>query len=258
MFLAKAGIKPLLAGSMGEGLHLSHSERIDLIRAAREALDDAGFTGVPVIIGTGAGSTRETIQLSKEAAEAGADYVIVITPGYFAGVLAGNKKALKAFFTEVAEKSPVPVIVYNCGLTPGRCCGPSQVAYNLFLDPGASAGIDLDSNLIIEIAKEAPNTVGVKLTYVESTNLTRTSYGLTPQPLWYIRCGNVGKLTRICATVSEPSFASEFPRSFATADAPFLVLGGFTDFIVPSLAVRAHGAITGLANVSPVGPRSGP
>lgn len=59
-------------------------------------------------------------------------------------------------------------------------------------------------------------------------------------------------MTRICATVSEPSFALNFPRSFPTADVPFIVLGGFTDIIVPSLAVRAHGAITGLANIAPV------
>ena len=111
---------------MGEGLHLSHPERVILIKATREALDDAGFTDVPIIIGTGAGSTRETVQLSKEAAEAGADHVIVIAPGYFAGVLASNKKALKAFFTEVAEKSPIPVIIYNCGfISDGR--GPNQI-----------------------------------------------------------------------------------------------------------------------------------
>ena len=165
VFLAKAGIKPLLAGSMGEGLHLTHSERVVLIKATREALDDTGFTDVPIVIGTGAGSTRETLQLSKEAAEAGADYVIVITPGYFAGVLAGNKKALKAFFTEVAKKSPIPVIIYNCGILL-TSCGPNQGGDTLFLDPGASGGIDLDSDLIIEIAKESPNTVGVKLTYV--------------------------------------------------------------------------------------------
>lgn len=208
VFLAKAGIRPLLSGTMGEGIHLSHSDRIALIKAAREALDDAGFPDIPIVAGTGAGSTRETVQLCKEAAEAGADYVIVITPGYFAGALATNKKALKAFFTEVAEKSPIPVIIYNY--------------------PGASGGIDLDSDLIVEIAKEAPNTIGVKLT-----------------------CGNVGKLTRICATICLPSFASEFPRKFPAGDAPFLVLGGLTDTIVPSLAVRGHGAITGLANVAP-------
>ena len=171
MFLANAGIKPLLAGSMGEGVHLSHSERTTLIKATREALDDAGFTGMPIIVGTGAGSTRETVQLSKEAAEAGADYVIVIAPGYFAGALAGNRKALKAFFTEVAEKSPIPVIVYNCESILGSC-DPNKIVDYPPLDPGASGGIDLDSNLIVEIAKESPNTVGVKLTYVEPTNRT--------------------------------------------------------------------------------------
>lgn len=156
---------------MGEGLHLSHSERVTLIKATREALDGAGFTDVPIIIGTGAGSTRETIQLSKEAADAGADYVIVIAPGYFAGVLAGNKKALKAFFTEVAEKSPIPVIVYNCEFISGGC-ELIHIANDASLDPGASAGIDLDSDLIIEIAKETSNTVGVKLTYVGLSNDT--------------------------------------------------------------------------------------
>lgn len=115
LYLARAGIKPLLAGTTGEAIHLSHSERNLLIKATREALDGAGHHDMPIIAGTGAGSTRETIQLSKEAAEAGADYVIVITPGYFAMALATNRTALKAFFIEVAEKSPIPVIIYNCG-----------------------------------------------------------------------------------------------------------------------------------------------
>ncbi|KAI0647038.1 dihydrodipicolinate synthetase [Trametes meyenii] len=204
--LAKAGVRPLLSGSMGEAHHLSHAERVTLIKTARKALDEAGFTTIPIIAGTGAGSTRETVQLSIEAAEAGADYAIVIISGYFVGALAGNRKALKAFWAEVAEKSPIPIIIYNY--------------------PGASGGIDLDSDLITELATESPNIAGVKLT-----------------------CGNVGKLTRITATVSDPSFASQHPRK--NVNAPFLVLGGFTDFILPSAFVDAHGAITGLANVAP-------
>jgi dihydrodipicolinate synthase/N-acetylneuraminate lyase len=66
-------------------------------------------------------------------------------------------------------------------------------------------------------------------------------------------CGDVGKLTRIAATVSEPSFASVHPRK--NKDAPFLVLGGFTDFILPGAYANGHGAITGLANVAPVSKR---
>ncbi|RPD66122.1 dihydrodipicolinate synthetase [Lentinus tigrinus ALCF2SS1-7] len=204
--LIKAGVKPLLAGTMGEAHHLSHEERVSLIKATRQALDDAGFKGIPIISGSGSGSTRETIQISQEAAAAGADYVIVICSGYFAGALAGNKKALKAFWTDVSEKSPLPVIIYNY--------------------PGAAGGIDLDSDLITELAEECPNLAGVKLT-----------------------CGNVGKLTRICATVSDPSFAQSHPRK--NVHAPFLVLGGFTDFILTSSFVNGHGAITGLANVAP-------
>ncbi|KAI0934274.1 hypothetical protein AcV5_006172 [Taiwanofungus camphoratus] len=206
VLVAKAGVVPLLAGSMGEGHHLTHAERIALIQAARGALDNADLKHVPIIAGTGSGSTRETIEICMEAAKAGADYAIVIASGYFAGVLAGNRKALKAFWKDVSEKSPIPVLIYNY--------------------PSASGGIDLDSNLIVELATECPNLAGVKLT-----------------------CGNVGKLTRICATVSDPSFSSLYPRK--NTDAPFLVLGGFTDFLLPSTFVRGHGAITGLANVAP-------
>lgn len=69
---------------------------------------------MPLIAGAGGGSTRESVLLCAQAAQAGADYAIVITPGYFAGVLAGNRAALKAFYVEVAAKSPIPVILYNC------------------------------------------------------------------------------------------------------------------------------------------------
>jgi len=64
------------------------------------------------------------------------------------------------------------------------------------------------------------------------------------------RCGNVGKLTRIADAVAAPTFTTLHPRK--NPDAPFLVLGGFIDFLVPSAYANAHGAITGLANVAPV------
>lgn len=191
---------------MGEAIHLSHEERVILIKTARKALDHVGLLTVPIIAGIGAGSTRESIDLAHEAAAAGADYGIVITSGYFAGALAGNKAALKAFFQEVSSKSPIPVMIYNY--------------------PGASGGINLDSDLITELAIECPNICGVKLT-----------------------CGDVGKLTRVAATVSDPTFSSLYPRT--NKNAPFLVLGGFSDFLLPSTYSNGHGAITGLANVAP-------
>lgn len=202
--IASANVGILICGSMGEAHHISHSERLELIRAARSALDGANMHSTCIVVGTGAGSTRETIQLTKAAADAGADYAIVIPSGYFAGQF--DRKALKGFFRDVSEASPIPVMVYNF--------------------PGAAGGIDMDSDLIEEMAMELPNLCGVKLT-----------------------CGNVGKLTRIAATVGKPSFASKYPRK--NKDAPFLVLGGFVDFLLPSVFAGAHGAITGLANLYP-------
>jgi len=99
---------------MGEGLHLAHGERTRIIHATRNALDAAGFAGFPIIVGGGGGSTRETVVLCEEVAAAGADAAIVITPGYFSGVLANHRQALKEYYVEVARKSPVPVLVYNC------------------------------------------------------------------------------------------------------------------------------------------------
>lgn len=112
--VAKAGVGLLLAGSNGEAIHLTRAERIAIIKTARRALDAAGLESVPIIAGTGTGSTRETIELCKEAAEAGADYAITIISGYFAGVLATHTRALAAFWREVSEKSPIPVLLYNC------------------------------------------------------------------------------------------------------------------------------------------------
>lgn len=103
---------------MGEAIHLSHSERAKLIRVARKVLDEASLIHVPIIAGTGAGSTRETIDLTLQAAAAGADYAIVIASGYFAGVLANDREALKAFWVEIADKSPIPVMIYNCMFIP--------------------------------------------------------------------------------------------------------------------------------------------
>lgn len=204
--LALAGVNPVVAGSMGEAIHLSHTEREELIRAARRSLDNAGLTTVPIIAGTGAASTRETLIITKQAAAAGADYALVIAGGYFSGVLANNKAALKEFWKEVSQKSPIPVMIYNY--------------------PGASGGIDLDSNTITELASDCPNICGVKLT-----------------------CGNVGKLTRIAAVVSNPKFESLYPRK--NPSAPFIVLGGYSDFILSSTVANGHGAITGLANIAP-------
>lgn len=91
----------------------SHSERIELIKTARSALDDIHLTDVPIVAGIGAPSTHESIELAIEAAAAGCDFAMVIPPGYYAGALVSNPDSLKQFFVDIAVASPIPVLVFT-------------------------------------------------------------------------------------------------------------------------------------------------
>jgi 4-hydroxy-2-oxoglutarate aldolase len=90
-------------------------ERIQLIQALRSALDENGLQKTPIVAGVGATSTRETISLANDAAAAGAEFVLVIAPSYYASTLKANPSAIKRFFIDVASQSPVPVYVCFSG-----------------------------------------------------------------------------------------------------------------------------------------------
>ena len=80
-----------------------------MLITAREALDEVGLIDVPIIAGIGAPSTRESVELAHEASDAGADFVIAIAPGYYAGTLMAEPASLKNFFVDIANASPLPV-----------------------------------------------------------------------------------------------------------------------------------------------------
>ncbi|KII84427.1 hypothetical protein PLICRDRAFT_168003 [Plicaturopsis crispa FD-325 SS-3] len=139
--LAKGGVTGILVqGSNGEAQHLSHDERKFAIRFTREILDEHGFTDVLIIAGTGAQSTRETKKLCADAADAGAAYVLVLTPSTWPPQM--TKENIIRFHREVADASPIPTMVYNF--------------------PVVTAGLDLDSDTIAVLAQH-PNIVGTKL-----------------------------------------------------------------------------------------------
>ena len=56
----------VIQGSNGEAAHLTHHERSLTVRTVRSALDEAGFSALPLIIGTGAPSVQETVLLCKQ------------------------------------------------------------------------------------------------------------------------------------------------------------------------------------------------
>jgi 4-hydroxy-2-oxoglutarate aldolase len=84
-----------------------------LIQTLRSTLNAIDLPKAPIVAGVGATSTRETIQLAHDAATAGADFVLVVIPGYYAGVLKAHPTAIKKFFIDVAAASPVPVCVFT-------------------------------------------------------------------------------------------------------------------------------------------------
>ncbi|KAM0449693.1 hypothetical protein ACHAO4_007358 [Trichoderma viride] len=117
-YVTAPGVLPVVSASMGEAVHLTPQERVKLIQTLRSALDSIGLQETPIVAGVGGNSTRETIQLARDAAAAGANFALVIAPGYWAGYLKGNPAAARKFFVDVAAASPIPV--YRCLLPLSR------------------------------------------------------------------------------------------------------------------------------------------
>jgi len=124
----------IVLGSNGEAVHLDRDERRRMVTAAREGAPEDW----PIIAGTGVPSTRETIALCCDAANAGARAALVLPPSYYRSQMTPD--VLAAHFEAVADASPVPVIVYNMP---------------------ACTGLDLDAPTIARIA-EHENVIGLK------------------------------------------------------------------------------------------------
>jgi 4-hydroxy-2-oxoglutarate aldolase len=100
----------VIAGTTGEAVLLDREERLTLVTAAKDAL----APDLLLTVGTGLESTRATARLSVEAAEAGAQAVLVQPPAYYKGAM--TSEALREHYLAVAEACPVPVIVYQAPL----------------------------------------------------------------------------------------------------------------------------------------------
>ncbi|HEV2713837.1 MAG TPA: dihydrodipicolinate synthase family protein [Terriglobales bacterium] len=179
-----AGI--VVLGSTGEAIMLSDQERLDVLKVAREATGPSKV----LVAGTGVESAIETLKLSEYAAELGYDVAMVRTPHY-------HKKQMQpanmlAFYRFVADRSPLPVIIYNI---------PQCTAY------------DIPAEVVIELA-DHPNLIGIKESsgdvekvrkMVEGTGhvrrnatATETFNAVTPRML-KASTGNGGELIPIAA-----------------------------------------------------------
>ena len=125
------GIVP--CGTTGESPTLDYEEHEKVI----QTVIDAANGRVPIIAGTGSNSTREAIEMTKKAADAGADASLQVCPYY-------NKptqEGLFRHFSAIARAVDIPIIVYNIK---GR------------------TGVNMETPTLARLAKEHSSIVGVK------------------------------------------------------------------------------------------------
>jgi len=247
-----AGI--VVLGSTGEAILLSDLERRDVLQAAREA----AAPNKVLIAGTGVESADGTLQLTEYAAKLGYDIAMVRTPHYYKKqMLPAN---LLAFYRFVADRSPLPVIIYNFPQT---------------------TGYDMPAELVIELA-EHPNVVGIKESsgdvekvrrMVEGTRhvkrsatVTETFEAVTPRMISASAEGNrelvsIGALTESKESMEAGRSRPAKPSSSSVSvvgglktrqkEVGFQVLVGAAHQLEPSLQAGAVGAILAFADAAP-------
>ncbi|SEL58164.1 4-hydroxy-tetrahydrodipicolinate synthase [Acinetobacter sp. DSM 11652] len=119
-------------GTTGEASTLSMAEHTQVIKEIIRVANKR----IPIIAGTGANSTHEAIELTKEAKELGADAALLVTPYYNKPTQEGLYQHYKA----IAEAVDLPQILYN---VPGR------------------TGVDMSNETVVRLA-DIPQIVGIK------------------------------------------------------------------------------------------------
>jgi 4-hydroxy-tetrahydrodipicolinate synthase len=133
-FWLKGGVSGLVpCGSNGEAPYLSREERIKVIQTVIDEINGK----IPVIAGTGSISTKETIQLTKDAKDRGVDAALVVTPFYFKP----SNKEIHEHYKAVLDAVDIPIVLYSVP---------------------KFTGVSLEPTVIAQLASEYENVVGVK------------------------------------------------------------------------------------------------
>ena len=121
----------VICGTTGESPTLSDDEKLGMFAAVVEAVD------VPIIAGTVGNDTAHSIELSRRAADAGVHGILTLCPYYSRPSQAG----IEAHFRAIAEAVDLPQLIYDIPVRTGR---------------------KVSSDVLIRLAHEVPNIVGVK------------------------------------------------------------------------------------------------
>src|ERR1700728_2185679 len=159
----------VVLGSTGEAILLSDNERRDVLKSAREA----AAPNKVLVAGTGIESATETLHLTEYAAELGYDVAMVRTPHYYKKQM--EPANLLAFYRFVADRSPLPVIIYNFPQATGYDM-PAEFVIELAEHPNL-IGIKESSGDVEKVRKMVEGTRGIK----RSASVTETFDAVTPR-----------------------------------------------------------------------------
>lgn len=126
-YLSKHLTGLVILGTNAETFMLTREERATLLKAARDAVGP----DYPIMAGVGGHSTKQVLEFINDAAAAKADYALVLPCAYFGKQT--TAKVITNFYDQVAENSPIPIVIYNF--------------------PGVCNGIDIDSDVMTDLAK---------------------------------------------------------------------------------------------------------
>ncbi|RJQ64083.1 MAG: dihydrodipicolinate synthase family protein [Stygiobacter sp.] len=124
----------VVMGSNGESVFLTRDEKLKLVEAVKKNISDEKL----LIVGTGSDSVRDTISLTNDSAERGADYALILTPSFYKSEM--KPAAYVKYFFAVADKTNIPVIIYNVP---------------------KFTGVDVEAETVAQLAKH-PNIIGIK------------------------------------------------------------------------------------------------
>ena len=231
-----AGIVAL--GSTGESIMLSDQERRDVFQCVREHTAPEKV----LVAGTGIESARETLRLTEYAAALGYDVAMVRTPHYYKRqMLPAN---LLAFYRTVADRSPLPVIIYNFPQATGYDI-PAEVVIELAEHPNL-IGIKESAGVIEKVKKMVEGTRHVKRT----ATVTEVFNAVTPRML-AASGGNGGSAVIPTSSLGGTAVAAPPNLKTRTKEVGYQVLVGSAHLLKDSLDVGAVGAILAFACAAP-------
>jgi 4-hydroxy-2-oxoglutarate aldolase len=242
----------VVQGSTGEAILLSDDERLEVLKAARDAASNEKV----LIAGTGIESAIETLRLTEYAYDLGYDIAMVRTPHYYKGQMA-NPANMLAFYRFVCDRSPLPVIIYNFPQATGYDI-PAEVVIELAEHPNM-IGIKESSGSIEKVQKMVEGTRHIKRKATVTETFAAVTARMMKAAISAAADADGGALVPVGAlagTASPPKPSSAAVKVVGglktrEKDVGFQVLVGAAQKLHPSLDVGAVGAILAFADCAP-------